>query len=326
ALWGVGRRLRSRLIGDALQAEHASSSPGFAATLNSVVDLCVLLISISVATMLSVSERPVEISFPEFVLTTFAAGIFWVAACAVLRHYDVRAFERDAVEDACLVTVLVIGLGGFLGVLHLVLPDSAAIPRVSHFLLVFWPGVLGLRLFVFRALADTQSAEGEAVISGPGPLGRLRGTPRDPRASPHRRVPAFFRGAPWHSVGFASVGLRRRSRGGPSIHSGQRSLHRRRLQPARERDAGGGSGLRDVWNAVLASPPPLSVRARETRRQQRRVRRVSPLPVGGGKTLPNGDQTVVRHRVLGRGPRDLVAAFRGACDRHQAHLLRPDLL
>src|SRR5215510_230788 len=169
ALWGVGRRLRSRLIGDALQAEHASSSPGFAATLNSVVDLCVLLISISVATMLSVSERPVEISFPEFVLTTFAAGIFWVAACAVLRHYDVRAFERDAVEDACLVTVLVIGLGGFLGVLHLVLPDSAAIPRVSHFLLVFWPGVLGLRLFVFRALADTQTAKGEALIIGTGP-------------------------------------------------------------------------------------------------------------------------------------------------------------
>jgi len=187
ALWGVGRRLRSRLIGDALQAEHASSSPGFAATLNSVVDLCVLLISISVATMLSVSERPVEISFPEFVLTTFAAGIFWVAACAVLRHYDVRAFERDAVEDACLVTVLVIGLGGFLGVLHLVLPDSAAIPRVSHFLLVFWPGVLGLRLFVFRALADTQTAKGEALIIGTGPLGRLTGEHLETRGR-HRIV------------------------------------------------------------------------------------------------------------------------------------------
>ena len=188
SLWGVGRRLRSRLIGDALQSEHASrSSPGFAATLNSVVDLCVLLISISVATMLSVSERPVEVSFPEFVLTTFAAGIVWVAACAVLRHYDVRSFERGAVEDACLVTVLVLGLGSFIGVLHLILPDSAAIPRVSHFLLVFWPGVIGLRLFVFRALAYTQTAKGEALIIGSGPLGRLTGEHLETRGR-HRIV------------------------------------------------------------------------------------------------------------------------------------------
>jgi len=113
-LWGVGRRFRNRLVGDTLQRpEPTSGSAGFATTLNSVVDLCVLLISISIATMLSVSERPVEISFPEFVFTTFAAGLVWVIACAVLRHYDLRAFERDAVEDACLVSVMVIGLAIF---------------------------------------------------------------------------------------------------------------------------------------------------------------------------------------------------------------------
>src|SRR5258707_7415808 len=94
-LWGVGRRFRNRLVRDNIQQPELSSSAGFATTLNSVVDLCVLLISISIATMLSVSERPVEISFPEFVFTTFAAGLVWVIACAVLRHYDLRAFERD---------------------------------------------------------------------------------------------------------------------------------------------------------------------------------------------------------------------------------------
>src|SRR5690348_15157028 len=60
-LWRAGRRLRNRLVGENLQqAEGAYSSSGFATTLNSVVDLCVLLISVSIATMLSVSERPVE--------------------------------------------------------------------------------------------------------------------------------------------------------------------------------------------------------------------------------------------------------------------------
>lgn len=175
-LWGVGRRLRNHFVGNDLQgAAYASGPAGFATTLNSVVDLCVLLISISIATMLSVSERPVEISFPEFVFTTFAAGLVWVIACAVLRHYDLRAFEREAVEDACLVSVMVIGLATFLGLLHLVLPDSAAIPKASHFLLVFWPGVLALRLFVFRALSENQIAKQEALIVGAGALGRLTG-------------------------------------------------------------------------------------------------------------------------------------------------------
>jgi exopolysaccharide biosynthesis polyprenyl glycosylphosphotransferase len=187
-LWGVGRRLRNRLVGDSLQrAEHASGSAGFATTLNSVVDLCVLLISISIATMLSVSERPVEISFPEFVFTTFAAGLVWVIACAVLRHYDLRAFEREAVEDGCLVSVMVIGLAIFLGLLHLVLPDSAAIPKASHFLLVFWPGVLVLRLFVFRVLSENQIAKQEALIVGIGALGRLTGEDLEKRGR-HRVV------------------------------------------------------------------------------------------------------------------------------------------
>jgi exopolysaccharide biosynthesis polyprenyl glycosylphosphotransferase len=187
-LWGVGRRFRNRLVRDSVQQpELTGGSAGFATTLNSVVDLCVLLISISIATMLSVSERPVEISFPEFVFTTFAAGLVWVIACAVVRHYDLRAFERDAVEDACLVSVMVIGLAIFLGLLHLVLPDSAAIPKASHFLLVFWPGVLALRLFVFRVLSENQIAKQEALIVGVGPLGRLIGEDLEKRGS-HRVV------------------------------------------------------------------------------------------------------------------------------------------
>src|SRR5262249_21176181 len=94
-LWRAGRRLRNRLVRESIdRVQQGSPSSGFATTLNSVVDLCVLLISISIATMLSVSERPVEVRFPEFVLTTFAAGLVWVIAGAVLRHYHACAFER----------------------------------------------------------------------------------------------------------------------------------------------------------------------------------------------------------------------------------------
>jgi exopolysaccharide biosynthesis polyprenyl glycosylphosphotransferase len=151
------------------------------------VDLCVLLISVSIATMLSVSERPAVVSFPEFVLTTFAAGLVWVIAGAVLRHYHACAFEREAAEDACLVSVMVIGVATFLGMLHLVLGETAASPKVSHFLLVFWPAVLCLRLFVFRALSENQVPRQEALIIGIGALGRHTGEDLEKRGR-HRVI------------------------------------------------------------------------------------------------------------------------------------------
>jgi exopolysaccharide biosynthesis polyprenyl glycosylphosphotransferase len=187
----VSRQLRSRLIWQGIRPAQASrTSLGFVGTLNSVLDLCVMLISISVATMLS--HRPIGISFPEFIFTTFVAGGILVASGAVLRHYDSRAYEREVVEDASLVSILVMAVAIFLQVLNVVLGETAAIPKVPQFLLVFWPGVLFLRLFVFRNLAEGQPASAsEVLIVGIGPLGRTTGEELEKRG--RYRVVGYLR-------------------------------------------------------------------------------------------------------------------------------------
>src|SRR5262249_27153827 len=132
----LSRILRSRLTGQSVQSVgRPRTTSGFVANLNSAVDLCVMLISISAATMLS--HLPIRIQFPEFIFTTFVAGGVWVVSSAVLRHYDVRAYEREAVEDASLVSVLVMAMAIFLAVMNAMLGESAAIPKVPQFLLVF---------------------------------------------------------------------------------------------------------------------------------------------------------------------------------------------
>jgi exopolysaccharide biosynthesis polyprenyl glycosylphosphotransferase len=148
-------------------------SPGFTATLNSLVDLGCLLASIIVSTALS--GRPTGVHFPVFVFSTVASGLVWIVAAAVLRHYEPRAFERAAEEDAALVSILVMAVTTFLAVVNLVVDEPAAVPKVPQFLVVFWPVALFLRLFVFRAISEQESPLEEALIIGTGSLGRLTG-------------------------------------------------------------------------------------------------------------------------------------------------------
>jgi exopolysaccharide biosynthesis polyprenyl glycosylphosphotransferase len=160
--------------GDARRPERRLAlSPGFTATLNSLVDLACLAIAIPVATALS--GRPVGLQFSEFVFTIISAGLLWIVASAVLRHYDLSAFERPPEEDIALVSMLVMGVTTLVAILNLMVRDSAAVPKVSQFLVLFWPSVLFLRLFIFRPIAKRETPPDEALIIGTGFLGRLTG-------------------------------------------------------------------------------------------------------------------------------------------------------
>ncbi len=71
--------------------------------------------------------------------------------------------------------MLVMGVTTLLALLNLMVRDSAAVPKVSQFLVLFWPSVLFLRLFIFRPIAKREVPLDEALIIGTGFLGRLTG-------------------------------------------------------------------------------------------------------------------------------------------------------
>jgi exopolysaccharide biosynthesis polyprenyl glycosylphosphotransferase len=148
-------------------------APGFTAKLNLIVDLVVLLGAIFGSTILS--GRPVSSESHELVWFAIAATAVWLVTGAALRHYDPWASEREVMDDAALVSILVMAVTTAVALVNLALPETSAIPRVGEFLLVFWPIVTGLRLFLFRAISNKEGPLDEVLIIGTGPMGRLTG-------------------------------------------------------------------------------------------------------------------------------------------------------
>jgi exopolysaccharide biosynthesis polyprenyl glycosylphosphotransferase len=115
------------------------------------------------------------VRLPALAFASLALGAVWLLGCALILHYDCRALEREAADDACLVSILVMAVATSLSVLNVLFGHSAGLPKVPEFLLVFWPGVLCPRLFLFRTLSANQAPRRETLILGVGPLGRLTG-------------------------------------------------------------------------------------------------------------------------------------------------------
>ncbi len=164
-------------------------APGSTAKLNLGVDLVLLVVAIFLATL--ASGKPVGTGSTELVWFALAATSVWLVTSAALRHYDPWATERDLLDDAALVSILVMAVTTVLAAVNLAFPPSAAIPRVAEFLLLFWPCVLALRLFVFRAVANRESPLDEVLVVGTGPLGRCTG--EDLQKKGRRRVLGYLR-------------------------------------------------------------------------------------------------------------------------------------
>ncbi len=164
-------------------------APGFTAKVNLIADLAILLLSILFATWLS--GRPTESSSHELVWFGMAACAVWLVTSAALRHYDPWASERDTTDDAALVSILVMAVTTILALVNVAAPEDPALPTVQHFLVVFWPIVLGVRLFVFRAVSNREGPLDEVLIVGTGPMGRLTG--EDLRRRGRRHVLGYLR-------------------------------------------------------------------------------------------------------------------------------------
>src|SRR5687768_15059801 len=140
-------------------------APGFTDMLNLVVDLALLLAAILLSTHFS--DRPLgDSADPSVIWFGIAAIAVWVVTSTGLRRYDPSSTDREALDDAALVTVLVMAVTTVLAVTNLMLPETAAVPRVAPFLLVFWPVVMALRLFVFRSISNREGPLDEVLIIG----------------------------------------------------------------------------------------------------------------------------------------------------------------
>ncbi|MHB8877315.1 MAG: sugar transferase [Myxococcaceae bacterium] len=155
-------------------------APGFSAKLNLLVDLGCLWAALALTAPLGAELVPFGV----------AATSVWLLAGTALRHYDPWAMERAAADDALLVSVLVMAVATVLAMVNVAVPEGASVPRVGHFLLLYWPLVLIARL-LFRAAADREGPLDEVLIVGVGALGRLTGEDLARRGK--RRVLGFMR-------------------------------------------------------------------------------------------------------------------------------------
>jgi len=164
-------------------ARRFTLSVGFASAANRVTDLFCLLVSLFLSA--SLSGGPLGTQQPEFVLVAIITGLVWIVASEVLGHYDCSAFERNPAEDAALVSILVMAVTTFLALVKLLAPESAALPKVPQFLVVFWPAALFLRLLVFRVVSEKESPPYEALIVGTGALARFTSEDLERRGRHH---------------------------------------------------------------------------------------------------------------------------------------------
>ncbi len=160
-------------------------APGLTAKLNLLADLTLLSGAVLLATMIS---RPFGV---ETVWAAVAALCAWIITATALRHYDPWSSERALLDDAAMVSVLVMAVATVLAVVAVFAPDDAAAPKLGHFLLVLWPLALLTRLCVFRSITRKEDPLDEVVVLGAGPLGRA--TADDLVRKGKRRVLGFLR-------------------------------------------------------------------------------------------------------------------------------------
>jgi len=158
---------------------------GKIARLSLLLDLLLLLAAIGVSALIS--------GLPFWAPGWFAglALFTWLITSMALRHYDPWASDRQLLDDAALVSILVMAVTTVLALSTLALGHGAGLPNVGPFLLVFWPSAILLRLSVFRAFSEKEGPLDEVLVVGVGPMGRA--TAEDITRKGKRHVLGFVR-------------------------------------------------------------------------------------------------------------------------------------
>ncbi|GMU60055.1 MAG: polyprenyl glycosylphosphotransferase [Myxococcaceae bacterium] len=176
---------------------------GTVARLSLLLDLLLLLAALSVAASLS----GLHLYSPGWFAGV--ASVTWLLTAMALRHYDPWASERQLLDDLALVTILVMAVTTVLAACSLTLGEAAQLPAVSHFLLLFWPSAIVLRLSVFRAFSEKEGPLDEVLVVGVGAMGRATADDIAHKGKRHvlgfvrfldEKAPASFRGQVLGSV------------------------------------------------------------------------------------------------------------------------------
>ncbi|HSP79760.1 MAG TPA: exopolysaccharide biosynthesis polyisoprenyl-phosphate hexose-1-phosphate transferase EpsZ [Myxococcaceae bacterium] len=157
-------------------------APGFAAKLNLVVDLLLLVGALLVSTLAMGHELHLE---RTDVWALLGVGVVtWLLSGTVLCLYDVRFADRERLDDLALISIQVMAVTVVLFLSRLVMGTESWVVALSLFPVLLWPSVALLRQFVFRRLSVQEQPLDEVLILGVGAMGRLTG---EDLASRHRR-------------------------------------------------------------------------------------------------------------------------------------------
>jgi exopolysaccharide biosynthesis polyprenyl glycosylphosphotransferase len=158
-------------------------APGTREKVNLCLDLAFLLLGILFASTLS--QTPGTGEPPEMVWFLTLAVAVWIITSTALRYYDPWV-NRMIVDDAAMVTVLVLAVATVVGIANFLAPEESTVPKVSYFLLITWPVLVLNRLFLNRLFASTQEEPlAEVLVVGTEALGRV--TAEDLERSKTRR-------------------------------------------------------------------------------------------------------------------------------------------
>ncbi|MFL5343939.1 MAG: exopolysaccharide biosynthesis polyisoprenyl-phosphate hexose-1-phosphate transferase EpsZ [Hyalangium sp.] len=148
-------------------------APGFAAKLNLLVDLMLVMGALLGSTVLM--GHSIQLTNPDMWLLLGMAGLGWVLLGTTLCLYDPRFSDRAPLDDLALVSITVVSVTGMLYLERMLIAGGMPVVALSFFPLLLWLSVLGLRQLVFRRLAVREEPLDEALILGVGAMGRLTG-------------------------------------------------------------------------------------------------------------------------------------------------------
>ena len=148
-------------------------APGFAAKLNLLVDLLLVVGALLGSTVLM--GHSLQLANLDLWLLLGMGGLSWLLLGITLCLYDPRFTDRAPLDDLALVSITVVSVTGMLYLVRQLIAGGMPVVALSFFPLLLWLSVLGMRQFAFRRLAVREEPIDEALVLGIGAMGRLTG-------------------------------------------------------------------------------------------------------------------------------------------------------
>ncbi len=141
---------------------------GSATRLNLVLDLSLvsgILLVDGLRTLPDVS------GLPALALLLLLVDAVWVVAGSALGYYDATANVREPLDDAALVSTMVVGMMFVVALFNLAAPHSMPIGHI----LLLWPTMMLVRVAFFRPASRWERPVDQVLIVGTGALARITG-------------------------------------------------------------------------------------------------------------------------------------------------------